>query len=194
MEHKGDLHIPAWSYNRFNGLTKVADGRLEISEHGCELPNLMSVQGDLVVNGRDVVLPSLTSVGGTLWVMASGIQMPRLASIGRGLVLIEGVPSVPSLTSVGGHLFVQEGFEFDYSRIEFGCGKVIALSNFALHYRDGRYREGGFDPLTASEAIDTWSGRSDARAREFIAAINANESLLERPGILGTLAVNPPNQ
>ncbi len=158
--HSGDLFITHDNINDFVHVTRV-EGYLTIYANGASLPALTSVGDYLQLEADGAGLPALTSVGGSLYIYANGA-------------------SLPALTSVGGILYIKAGASFDYSRITFGAGKVIALCEYALHVNEeGLYRAGCHGPWTAEKALAHWSGahKNQNRAKLFSAAIMEHETI-----------------
>jgi len=85
---------------------------------------------------------------------------------------------LPMLTSVGGYLYIVNGINFDHSAITFGAGRVIAISEYALHIKDGKYRAGCRGPWSAAEALNHWGDghETPSRANLFMEAIKQIES------------------
>jgi hypothetical protein len=113
---------------------------------GASLPNLESVTGSMKI-GSGTHLPALACIGGNLDIhqtLARPTNLPALTAIHGSLFdMSSETLHVPLLTKVRGRLAVLH--DFDHSNIEFGAGEVLALSEYALHYRPGvreMYRAG----------------------------------------------------
>ena len=94
-----------------------------------------------------------------------------------GGLIIDAEASLPVLTTVGGDLSISIGVNFDYSAIEFGAGLVLAVWEYALHLKDGKYCAGCMGPLTADEALKHWTTghHAPSRATLFRVAIEAQK-------------------
>jgi hypothetical protein len=112
------------------------------------------ISGNLVVRPGDTTDYSmLTHVSGYVYVL-------------EGATLV-----APALTEVEGYLFC-EGV-FDYSKIKFGAGEIIAISGYALHHKDGLLTAGCRVGWSYERALVHWGDyhENQARARIFAAAI-----------------------
>ena len=135
---------------------------------------LTSVGGSLSIEAQDTSLPALATVGGgCLYIRADGTSLPALAAVSGDLYIRADGASLPALAAVGCSLYICPGIQFDHSKIEFGHGEVLAVSEYALHLKDGLYRAGCRGPWTAEQALAHWSTAHPvpARATLFRAAI-----------------------
>jgi hypothetical protein len=123
-------------------------------------------------------------VGGYLYIEAEaeGAALPVLQSVGGYLSIRAEGAALPVLQSVGGYLYIAYGITFDYSRITFGAGEVLAVWEYALHFKDGNYRAGCRGPWDAEQALRHWGAGHHAPSRakcfteviaERIAAVEA---------------------
>lgn len=94
------------------------------------------------------------------------------------LIVTKSNAKAVALTSVGSDLFIEHGITFDYSRIEFGAGEVLAVLEYALHFKDGFYRAGCRGPWTADQALSHWAVGHHApdRAKLFRETIEKHQA------------------
>lgn len=136
-------------------------GYLDICEEA-HLPELLAVSGELCTS-YPIKLPKLALVGGPLN-LNSRVEVPRGLRV-RGPLKVEH----PSLAD-------------NLDGVTFDPGKILAISVYALHYKDGRYTAGCRENLTADEALRHWfEGRvwAPIRAVRFREAIIANEAKIK---------------
>jgi hypothetical protein len=179
--HKGSLIIDRRNMRDFAHITEVT-GDLSIRAEGAALPVLQSVGGYLYIEAEGAALPVLQSVGCDLYIEAEGAALPVLQSVGGYLSIRAEGAALPVLQSVGGYLYIAYGITFDYSRITFGAGEVLAVWEYALHFKDGNYRAGCRGPWDAEQALRHWGAGHHAPSRakcfteviaERIAAVEA---------------------
>lgn len=135
---------------------------------------ITEVSGAVYVHPKaTLAAPALTEVGGSVYVLEGAtFTAPALTEVGGYVDVLEGAScTAPALTEVGGYLFC-EGV-FDYSKIKFGAGEIIAISGYALHHKDGLLTAGCRVGWSYKEALAHWGDHHEnqARARIFTAAI-----------------------
>lgn len=153
-------------------LTNIC-GNLTIGAKVANLPVLSRIRGYLTIAAERSSLPLLSSIGCGLHSYVVDIDLPSLISIGGNLCIYGRKACLPALTNAGGYLYISEDAEFDYSKIKFGAGDVIAISEYALHFKDGMYTAGCRGPWTAEQALRHWNDKNPVpnRAKIFRQAI-----------------------
>ena len=164
----GEYHVTGSLYLRgcdLSGVTLPASvgGWLDLS--GCDLSGVTlpaSVTGSLYLRGCDlsgVTLPA--SVGGWLDLSGcdlSGVTLP--ASVTGSLYLRGAQNPNPS--------------QWWSERGEATKRRCIAISNYALiELENGKFIAGCRGPWTKAQCLRHWGQRADARAKAFVAALNA---------------------
>ena len=151
-----------------------------------KLPADAEVTGDLDLRGTSITaLPDNLTVGGGLYLSGTSITaLPDNLTVGGGLYL-RGT----SITALPDNLTVGGGLDLSGTSItvptawiskpgEATRHRAIAVDpEYTLMQTDtGQYTAGCRGPWTKAQALEHWgrSGRTDARAKAFVAAIEAH--------------------
>lgn len=158
-------------------LENVTD-TVELVGDNSNLPALKAIACGLRITCRDANLPVLVSVGGSLIVDTSDSVIPKLQKVCGSLLVEADSLDLPALRHVRHQFNVAPRCKFDYSKIKFTKGVVLAIQQYVLFYRDGEYRAGCRGPWTAEQALAHWNENHKVpqRAMLFREAIVANEA------------------
>ena len=151
-----------------------------------KLPAGAKVTGDLDLSGTSITaLPEGLTVGGGLYLSGTSITaLPEGLTVAGGLYLSgTSITALPEGLTVGGGLDLRgTSSTLPTNWIskpgEATRHRAIAVdSEYTLMQTDtGKYSAGCRGPWTKKQALDHWdrSGRTDARAKAFVAAIEAH--------------------
>jgi hypothetical protein len=172
MRIAGNLIVRAGDKRDYSLLVEV-DGYVDVQQ-GATLtaPALVEVDGYVDVRqGATLTAPALAKCGSVYARQGATLTAPALAKCGSVDVQQGATFTAPALVEVDGYLFCEGVFE--YSKIKFTAGEIIAISGYALHHKNGCLTAGCRDSWSYEKALNHWNASHDnqERARIFSAAI-----------------------